>query len=90
MVQETVSRFCLAVALFSSALAQATSPLVNFQVYPPVLTPYTKFNSDVVLSNSVQVVGAAIDAKACVTNQTLMHYTFAQSYGVPFVGELAY
>lgn len=82
------SRVCLAVTLFLAASAQATPPLVDFQVYLPVLTPYSKFNNDVVLPNNDSASNVVVDAKACVTNQTLMQYTFAQSYGVPFVGEL--
>jgi hypothetical protein len=86
MASNMFSRIYLAITMLAVALAQASSPLVNFQVYPPVLTPFTKFNNDVVLANSGPVGNVAVDAKACVTNQTLMIHTFAQSYGVPFVG----
>lgn len=47
----------------------ATAPLVDFQVYEPVLTP-----------------SGTSDQYECVHTQLLMSYTFANSYGAPFVG----
>ena len=71
----------------SESVIAVTTPLLNvFQVYPPVLTP---FSSGLGLTNgSAELAGAAIPEQnsSCVTQQTLMVYSFANSYGTPFVG----
>lgn len=72
--------------LVKNAVADASSLLVDFQVYPPVLTP---FSTGYGLTNgSAEDPGAAVlnPNASCVTQQTLMVYSFANSYGMPFVG----
>jgi len=86
-----VTRALSALALLCAIITSVTATLVDFQVYPPVLTPYSPLGNDLVLANGADVsaVGVASDAKACVVNQTLMVHTFGQSYGQPFVGTFA-
>lgn len=72
-----------------AAANTTTAKLVDFQVYPPVLTPYSPENDVVVLTNgsSAAPFETNIQMKSsCVVNQTLMAYDFAYSYGHPFVG----
>jgi len=90
MIVNMVIRALTVLALFCAAIAPVTATLVDFQVYPPVLTPYSPLGNQLVLADGavVSAVGVASDAKACVVNQTLMVHTFGQSYGQPFVGEL--
>jgi len=85
-----MTRALTALGLLYAFISPATATLVDFQVYPPVLTPYSPLGNDLVLADgaAVSAVGVASDAKACVVNQTLMVHTFGQSYGQPFVGEL--
>jgi hypothetical protein len=84
-----VTRAVATLALLGTAITPVAATLVDFQVYPPVLTPYSPLGNELVLSNgaAVSAVGVASDAKACVVNQTLMVHTFGQSYGQPFVGK---
>ena len=83
-----VTRVLTALGLLCACISPATATLVDFQVYPPVLTPYSPLGNDLVLADgaAVSAIGVASDAKACVVNQTLMVHTFGQSYGQPFVG----
>jgi len=83
-----VTRVLTALGLLCACISPATATLVDFQVYPPVLTPYSPLGNDLVLADgaAVSAVGVASDSKACVVNQTLMVHTFGQSYGQPFVG----
>ena len=65
----------------------AVSPLlVDFQVYPPVLTPLS--DGYLFTNGSMQSPEASITGQnpGCVTQQSLMVYSFANSYGHPFVG----
>lgn len=68
----------------------ATSPLLrNFQVSPPVLTPFD--NGVAVLTNGSAdglVTSVNVASKGCVKQIVLMEHVFAYSYGIPFVGEL--
>ena len=50
----------------------ATTPLVDFQVSEPILTP-----------------SGTSDQYGCIYTQTLMEYTFSNSYGTPFIGTLS-
>ena len=65
----------------------ALSPLLEvFQVYPPVLTP---FSGGFGLTNgSAEDPGATYPHhnSTCITQQTLMQFSFGNSYGNPFVG----
>jgi len=91
MMLNMVTRVVSVLGLLCVFITSATTTLVDFQVYPPVLTPYSPLGNDLVLADgaAVSAVGVVSDAKACVVNQTLMVHTFGQSYGQPFVGLFA-
>lgn len=75
--------------LSKNAVAAATPFLNVFQVYPPVLTPFsTGFG---LTTGSAEDVEAIVPDQnsSCVTEQTLMVFSFANSYGMPFVGPYA-
>jgi len=94
-----VSLLCLAGSLVSPALAspltspslrnyarQATSTLLEvFQVYPPVLTVVPDGTLEITDGSSNATVDI-IDNRRPSCRQTLVQYSFANSYGAPFVG----
>jgi len=88
MNNNMMSRVLIVLAFLCASITSVPATLVDFQVYPPVLTPYSPLGNDLVLADgaAVSAVGVASDAKACVVNQTLMVHSFGQSYGQPFVG----
>ena len=73
-------------SVVSSATAAAT-PLVDFQVYQPVLTPTgladQKFSADG--SSQTQSLSVQPETSSCIV--TLMVHDFGYSYGAPFVGK---
>lgn len=65
----------------------AVTPLLDvFQVYPPVLTPTSM--GQLLTNGSAEDPATRVQeqSSSCVVTQTLMEYSFANSYGNPFVG----
>ena len=76
--------------LARQAANATTSVLTDFQVYPPVLTPLTDgFGLTNGSADNGEVPVPTPANSTCVTQQTLMEYSFANSYGMPFVGPYA-
>jgi len=62
-----------------------TPPLVNLQVYPPILVGSSGGVSLTNGSGSGVITGTP---SGCVVQQTLAVHSFGNSYGVPYVGEI--
>lgn len=61
-----------------------TPPLVDLQVYPPILIGSS---GSVTLTNGSGMGVIIGTTSACVVQQVLSVHSFGNSYGVPFVGE---
>ncbi|KAI9727117.1 MAG: hypothetical protein M1828_007318 [Chrysothrix sp. TS-e1954] len=70
----------------SDAVAGTVPVLRDFQVYPPVLTPTSE--GEALTNGTAEDVSATVPGGTdCISHRLLMEYTFASSYGAPFVGQ---
>jgi hypothetical protein len=68
-----------------SVTASAT-PLVDFQVYQPVLTPTGPADQKFSADGSSQTQSLSVQPETASCSVTLMVHEFAYSYGTPYVG----
>lgn len=72
----------------ATAATATTTLLRDFQVMPPVLTPFEDGIAVLTDGSAIDVTTSVnVGEKGCVKQVVLMEHVFAYSYGVPFIGK---